>query len=686
MHELPNLSTARLKALKSIGVETPDDLLMLFPHRYVDKTRVEPIRSLAGTNDPRLVIATPVSVYTTGSGRKKRLEVTFRDDTGELKGVWFRGGSYFRNLFKKGKYYALFGSSRRFGRQMSMVHPEVEPLQSPNDTGSLKGIEAIYPSSKSLSGAKVTHKLIRGWVSTLLQEGPGSEFLPASILEEENFSERRAALRMIHFPEALNEPDTALERFKFEELFLFELAMGRIRQLHFEEKQGPVFTPAGSLVRSFLEQLPFRLTDGQRSSLHEIADEVRSGKQMHRLLQGDVGAGKTVVAIAAMLMAVDSGYQATLMAPTEILAEQHAQTLTSWLSDLGIVVKLLTGGQKQALRRDILTSIEGGQCHITVGTHAIIQKDVRFHQLGLAVIDEQHRFGVKQRAEIVNKGASPHLLVMSATPIPRSLALSIYSDLDISVVKGLPAGRKPVKTAVRTEKSRNQVYSFLEQSVQEGGQAYIVYPLIEESEALDLKDATMGYEKLQKLFPELRIGLLHGRMDSREKEQVMNAFHKGELQILVSTTVIEVGVDVPNASVMIIEHAERFGLSQLHQLRGRIGRGERESFCILIPGEKLSKEGRYRLKTMTETNDGFQIAEADLKLRGPGDFLGTKQSGLPEFRVADIVEDRFLLEKAKQRAWDLIRNDPDLNKPANKALKEVFEPYYQERLAWFELG
>ncbi|MEX0889913.1 MAG: ATP-dependent DNA helicase RecG [Balneolaceae bacterium] len=686
LHELPNLSTTRLKALKSIGVESPDDLLMLFPHRYVDKTRVEPIRSLPGTGDPRLVIATPVSIYTTGSGRKKRLEITFRDDTGELKGVWFRGENYFRNLFRKGKYYALFGSVRRFGRQMSMVHPEVEPLQNPNDTGSLKGIEAIYPGSKSLSRAKITHKLIRGWVSTLLHEGLGSEFLPASILKEENFPERRAALKMIHFPEALSEPDTALERFKFEELFLFELAMGRIRQLHFEEKQGPVFTPGGSLVRSFLEQLPFQLTEGQRSSLHEIANEVRSGKQMHRLLQGDVGAGKTVVAIAAMLMAVDSGYQATLMAPTEILAEQHAQTLTSWLSDLGVVVKLLTGGQKQALRRDILTSVEGGQCHITVGTHAIIQKDVRFHQLGLAVIDEQHRFGVKQRAEIVNKGTSPHLLVMSATPIPRSLALSIYSDLDISVVKGLPAGRKPVKTAVRTEKSRNQVYSFLEQSVRKGGQAYIVYPLIEESEALDLKDATMGYEKLQKLFPDLRIGLLHGRMDSRKKEQVMSAFYKGKLQILVSTTVIEVGVDVSNASVMIIEHAERFGLSQLHQLRGRIGRGDRESFCILIPGEKLSKEGRYRLKTMTETNDGFQIAEADLKLRGPGDFLGTKQSGLPEFRVADIVEDRFLLEKAKQKAWELIRNDPDLNKPGNNALKSVFEPYYLERLSWFELG
>jgi ATP-dependent DNA helicase RecG len=407
---------------------------------------------------------------------------------------------------------------------------------------------------------------------------------------------------------------------------------------------------------------------------------------MNRLIQGDVGAGKTIVAIGALLMALDNGFQTAFLAPTEILAEQHYRTLADHLKGLDINVRLLVGGQKSKLRMDVLTDLEGGGCQIVVGTHAIIQEDVRFHKLGLAVIDEQHRFGVKQRAELLNKGSHPHILVMSATPIPRSLAMTVYADLDISIIKGLPAGRKPIKTAIRGNKKREGVWDFVRTEVNDGGQVYVIYPLVEESEALDLKDATAGYENIKKRFPNFNVGLLHGRMKSDEKDAVMKAFIANEIQILVSTTVIEVGVDVPNASVMIIEHAERFGLSQLHQLRGRIGRGERQSYCILMPDVKVSKAGAFRLKTMEETNDGFKIAEADLKLRGPGDFLGTKQSGLPDFKVADIVEDQFILAQAKEKAKVLIQKDADLDLPEHQSLKKIFEPYHKEKAEFYGMG
>ncbi|HCT55290.1 MAG TPA: ATP-dependent DNA helicase RecG, partial [Balneola sp.] len=450
---------------------------------------------------------------------------------------------------------------------------------------------------------------------------------------------------------------------------------------------GHIFSDTGNFTsKYFNELLPFQLTEGQVSCLTDIKKDVRSGKQMNRLIQGDVGAGKTVVAIGALLMALDNGFQAAFLAPTEILAEQHYRTLADHLKGLDINVRLLVGGQKSKLRMDVLTDLEGGGCQIVVGTHAIIQEDVRFHKLGLAVIDEQHRFGVKQRAELLNKGSHPHILVMSATPIPRSLAMTVYADLDISIIKGLPAGRKPIKTAIRGNKKREGVWDFVQTEVSDGGQVYVIYPLVEESEALDLKDATAGYEKIKSQFPNFKVGLLHGRMKSNEKDAVMKAFISNEIQILVSTTVIEVGVDVPNASVMIIEHAERFGLSQLHQLRGRIGRGERQSYCILMPDVKVSKAGAFRLKTMEETNDGFKIAEADLKLRGPGDFLGTKQSGLPDFKVADIVEDQFILAQAKEKARELISKDAELVLPENKSLKMMFEPYHKEKAVFYGMG
>ncbi|MEX0646939.1 MAG: ATP-dependent DNA helicase RecG, partial [Balneolaceae bacterium] len=648
---LHNLNQKRLKALEKTGIKTPHELLLFFPRRYIDKSNIVSIANLREQSEPVTVVGKVQSVQVTGYKFKKRLEIIISDQTSSLKAVYFKGWKYFINQFKKGDRVALFGNAKKYGRFMSMAHPEVDQLGSPEDVKKFDTLIPIYPGNKHLSKAYISNQLIKEWVEQILNSTTPGEFLPDEIVSKHHFYNREKAFQTIHFPKNRNEARKALERFKFEELFLFELSLAKMKQVQISRAEAEILIP-GKLTKTFFNKvLPFDLTGGQKNTLKEIRHDLSSGKQMNRLIQGDVGSGKTVVAIGSMLMAIDCGFQAAMMAPTEILAEQHYHTLKLYLEPLGIRFRLLTGGQSASLRRDILTDIEGGNCQIVVGTHAVFQETVKFHKLGLAVIDEQHRFGVKQRNEILQKGDHPHLLVMSATPIPRSLAMTIYSDLDISVIEDMPEGRKSIKTAVRTEKERQKIYSFLEESIGQGRQAYIVFPLIEESEAMDLKDATMGFEKLKRHFPEFSIELLHGRMKSEEKENIMKRFVEGKVQILVSTTVIEVGVDVPNASIMIVEHAERFGLSQLHQLRGRVGRGEYQCYCILMPGGKLSKPGRFRLKKMVDTTDGFEIAEADLKLRGPGDFLGTKQSGLPEFKYADIVEDRMLLEQAKNEAW-----------------------------------
>ncbi len=684
---LPGLSTKRLHALATEDIRTETDLLNFFPRRYLDRSNVQKIGFLQGSGEEITVMGKVVKLEEVGFKKSRRLEVTIRDETGMLKGVWFRGAAYFKRIFKEGELVAFFGQAKRYGKSVTIAHPEVDKISDEADLESFSRIVPVYPGNKEFSKTRLTSKLIGSWIETLLSKKEIEEFLPEWLLKEMNFPPRAEAYRMIHFPENHNERKRALERFKFEELFLFELSMEKIHHTVEERKSGHLFTRAGNYTsRYFNELLPFELTDGQRSALSDIKKDVRSGRQMNRLIQGDVGAGKTIVAIGAMLMALDNGFQAAFLAPTEILAEQHYRTLAEHLKGLDINIRLLVGGQKSKLRMDVLTDIEGGGCQVVVGTHAIIQEEVKFYNLGLAVIDEQHRFGVKQRAELLNKGSHPHILVMSATPIPRSLAMTVYADLDISVIKGLPAGRKPIKTAIRGNKKREDVYRFLESEIANGGQAYVIYPLVEESEALDLKDATAGFEKLKKRFPDIEIGLLHGRMKSNEKDEVMKAFIKNEIQVLVSTTVIEVGVDVPNASVMIIEHAERFGLSQLHQLRGRIGRGKRQSYCILIPDVKVSKAGVFRLKTMEETNDGFRIAEADLKLRGPGDFLGTKQSGLPDFKVADIVEDQFILAQAKAKARELILRDAELKLPEHQPLKKEFDPYFKEKAEFYGMG
>ena len=685
--KLPQLSAKRLEALQSASIYTASDLLTFFPRRYLDRSNVQRIQHLAGSGEEVTVSGHIVSIDEVGFGKKKRLEVSLSDGTGIVKGVWFKGASYLKRQFKKGAVLAFFGQAKRFGKSISMAHPEISSISDDGDLEAFSKIIPIYPATKEFGKARITSSLIQKWVMHLLNQTDVREFIPDSLLETNQFPERRLALRNIHNPDTHQEHKIALERFKFEELFLFELSMSKIKHEVVARATGRVFKNLKPFTSSYFNDLlPFELTEGQKQALSDIKRDVRSGKQMNRLLQGDVGAGKTIVAIGAMLMALDNGYQAALAAPTEILAEQHFHTLSDHLAELDINTRLLVGGQKTALRRDILTGIEGGNCQIVIGTHALFQETVKFNNLGLAVIDEQHRFGVKQRADLLNKGNHPHLLVMSATPIPRSLAMTVYADLDVSIIAGLPKGRKPVETAIRTDKKREDIYRFIDQELADGGQVYIIYPLIEESEVLDLKDATAGFEKVKARFPDYEVGLLHGRMDSSTKEATMQAFKKNQIQVLVSTTVIEVGVDVPNASVMIIEHAERFGLSQLHQLRGRIGRGSRQSYCILIPDVKVSRSGSYRLKTMEETSDGFRIAEADLKLRGPGDFLGTKQSGLPEFKVADIVEDQLILFNAKNAAQEIINQDPNLDNEENYDLKNVFLPYFIERQRFYGLA
>ncbi len=685
--DLPQVSEKRAKALKKNGIVRPLDLLNFFPRRYLDRTHIPTIGQLRGSGEEVTVVGQVKTVRQQGSGNKKRLEVFIEDDFSLLKGVFFRGISYFKKAFNEGDLVAFHGKVKRYGRYLSMAHPDIDKLDKKDSLDEITGIIPIYPGNKDFSNAYISNKLIQKWIRYTLEHEELDEFLPSEVLEEYQLMPRPKAYRKIHFPDEQSDHRQALYRFKFEELLLFQLGINKLRQQNKDRADGSILdTYQPNTGRFFNEVLPFSLTGGQRSALHDIKKDLRSGVQMNRLIQGDVGSGKTIVALGAILIALDSGYQTAFMAPTEILAEQHYRTLSDFLEPLDINIRLLVGSQNKKLRQDVLTDVEGGGADIVVGTHAVIQEQVRFHNLGLIVIDEQHRFGVRQRAELLNKGEHPHLLVMSATPIPRSLALTLYSDLDISLIKDMPAGRKPVKTAVRSPKKREEVHSFMDEELTDGGQAFVVYPLVEESESMDLQDATKGYKRLEKRFDRHAVGLLHGRMKVENKEKIMQQFIRNEIQILVTTTVIEVGVDIPNAHIMLIEHAERFGLSQLHQLRGRIGRGERTSYCILMPDGKLSDEAQFRLNTMVNSSDGFEIAEADLKLRGPGDFMGTKQSGVPEFNVADIVEDQSILRKTKKLATRILEQDPDLTSPEHQDLRKIFEPYFKEKSNFFTMA
>jgi len=684
LSDLKGITPNRTKALHAAGITKPKHLIYFFPRKYIDRSNLDSIAMLSEEQTESVLSVTIQRVQTIGSSRNKRLEAFASDESGTIKLVWFKGVNYFEKSLKTGKKFLIWGPAKRFGSYWSIAHPNMENATDENRVDQHLRIFAIYPSSQLFEKTYITNELLQRWIGQLLDDFSLNEYLPQYVVNKLALLNRQDALNAVHFPQQIIDSQKGLFRFKFEELFLFQLCVRKIRADRIMKAIGLTFKTNSRLVSRFYSDiLPFELTDGQNKAIEAIRSDFESGFQSNRLIQGDVGSGKTIVAFISMLYAIDNGFQCAFMAPTEILAEQHAQTLSVFAEALGLNVRILTGQQKTSIRNDVLADIAGGTCHIAVGTHALFQNDVEFFKLGLVIVDEQHRFGVLQRNLLAQKGLQPHVLVMSATPIPRSLAMTLYGDLDVTLIKGLPKNRKPIKTAVRNEKKREQVYQFIDDLLADGGQVYIVYPLVQESEVLDLKDATQGFELIKERFPEFNVGLVHGKLPSVDKEKTMQAFKRNDLQILVSTTVIEVGVDVPNASLMVIEHAERFGLSQLHQLRGRVGRGERQSYCVLMRGDALSKEGRIRLETMERTNDGFEVAEVDLKLRGPGDLLGTKQSGLPDFKFADLVKDQDILELAKEYADELLEKDKDLILDEHASLKKVFEPYFAERSKFY---
>ncbi|HID11561.1 MAG TPA: ATP-dependent DNA helicase RecG, partial [Candidatus Latescibacteria bacterium] len=634
----------RAEALRSVGVETLEDLLYYIPRRYLDRSTICTVRNAPPNREVTIVgrIASFARVPSLKGGRN-RLEMLLEDQTGTLRCIWFGGIKFVERALEVGKLVMVSGTVEAdgfYGRKM--IHPDVEEFSEEERQQLHTGrVVPVYPSSGEMKRVRLDSRGLRRVLKPLLDEliSRIEDPLPQDILARCGLMPLPEALYSVHFPEDLRQAGKARERLAFDDFFYLELLLARRYRSRRARREGITFLEVGDLIPKLLERLPFQLTEAQRRVMREIWRDMKSPYQMNRLLQGDVGSGKTLVALMTMLIAVANGYQAALMAPTEVLAEQHYLTIHALLEELGVKVGLLIGGMGPAQRRLMLRAMELGEVQIAVGTHTLIQEDIVFKNLGVVVVDEQHRFGVIQRLRLRRKGPCPDVLVMTATPIPRTLGLTLYGDLDVSILDEMPPDRRPVKTVWRSRSRRPQVLAFVREQVRQGRQAYMVYPLVEESEKVDLEAAVQAYEKLQKELPDLRLALLHGRMKGEEKEAVMRAFKEGKIDVLVSTTVIEVGVDIPNATVMVVEHAERFGLAQLHQLRGRVGRGEAQSYCILLTGEKLSDEARERMLTMVRTNDGFEIAEKDLELRGPGEFMGTRQSGMPEFRIAHLIRD-----------------------------------------------
>ena len=661
---LPGVGPNRKKMLsQELGITTVGDLLQYYPYKYVDRSRLYSIRELTG-DMPFIQVKGYILSFETFkmSARKERVVAHFTDGSGKVMDiVWFVYGKSALNKYKVNVEYVVFGKPTVFNGRIQVAHPDMEPA----DTLELSamGMQPYYNTTEKMKKAGLNSRVIEKLTKTLvssLKETLGETLLP-DIVERLHLMSRDEALRKIHYPQNAKDMEQARVRLKFEELFYVQLNILRYASDHRRKYRGYIFSNVGDVFNTFFYQyLPFTLTEAQKRVIREIRRDMGSGRQMNRLLQGDVGSGKTLVALMSMLIALDNGYQACIMAPTEILAEQHMQTIRDFLGDMNIRVELLTGIVKGKKRKEILDGLLTGEVQILVGTHAVIEDTVQFARLGMVVVDEQHRFGVAQRAKLWSKSQNPpHVLVMTATPIPRTLAMTLYGDLDVSVIDELPPGRKPIQTSHIYDSQLSSLYQGIRRQINEGRQVYIVFPLIEESESLDLKNLEDGFEQLTQIFPEYRLSKVHGKMKPKEKEEEMQRFVSGETQILVATTVIEVGVNVPNASVMVILEAQRFGLSQLHQLRGRVGRGADQSYCILVTCYQLSAETRKRIDIMCETNDGFRIAEADLKLRGPGDLEGTQQSGMAfDLKIADIARDGQLVQLARDEAQRIIDDDP----------------------------
>lgn len=692
---LPGVGKQRAELLKSeLGIFQFQDLLNLFPFRYIDRTRFYKINELQNNLSEVQVIGKIVHLKTVVSNASKnaeRLVATFVDETGSMELVWFKGLKWLRDSLKINESYIIFGKVNFFNGIYSMPHPEMD-LQEDFNKNLSGTIQPVYPSSEKLTKRGITNRVMRQLMQHVF-ENIGNAFyetLPKSVISSMNLISKSEALINIHFPKSQELLTKATLRLKFEELFYIQLQLVRKNILQKQKIKGFTFERVGDNFTEFYKHhLPFPLTNAQKRVLKEIRNDLGSNAQMNRLLQGDVGSGKTIVALMAMLLALDNGFQACLMAPTEILANQHFQGISDLLKNTNTKVALLTGSSKASERKEIDNQLKSGELSILIGTHAVLEDKVIFKNLGLAIIDEQHRFGVAQRSKLWHKNhIPPHILVMTATPIPRTLAMSVYGDLDISVIDELPPGRKPIKTIHQFENHRDKVYEFVKSEIDKGRQAYVVYPLIEESEALDFKNLNEGYEYISSSFPfpKYKVSIVHGKLKPTEKETEMEKFVKGETQIMVATTVIEVGVNVPNASVMVIESAERFGLSQLHQLRGRVGRGSEQSYCILMTGNKLGNDTRTRMQTMVHTNDGFEIAEVDLKLRGPGDLMGTQQSGVLALKIADIIKDQDLLKMARYQAIDLLKSDPDLTKPENRTVAYTLYQLHKHKNIWTHIS
>ena len=673
---------------KELSIFTYGDLIQRYPFRYEDRTKFYSIPEV-NEDMPFVQIKGRITkMEMIGEGFKKRLVGQFTDGAGQMELVWFQGIKWTLEKIKPGIDYVVFGKPNRFGNKYSIAHPEIEPVTEKNQATAF--LQPVYSVTEKLRARHIDSKFLSKLIKEILQMAQPHirETLPSTLLQKQKLISKKEALLHIHFPQSHEWLALAQNRLKFEELFYIQLRLLKLKLVRQEKFKGIAFTDVSLLTDFYNHHLPFALTDAQKRVIKEIYADMKSGRQMNRLLQGDVGSGKTIVGFICMLIAIGGGTQAALMAPTEILAQQHYANLKKYADKMNFPIALLTGSVKKKDRKPIHEGLENGSLKILIGTHALIEEGVKFNKLGLSIIDEQHRFGVAQRSKLWQKNAEvyPHVLVMTATPIPRTLAMTLYGDLEISSIDELPKGRKPIKTVHRFDSHRLQVNGFLKEQINAGRQVYIVYPLIDESEKLDLKHLMDGYESISRAFPEVAISILHGKMKPDAKEYEMKRFAKGETKIMVATTVIEVGVDVPNASVMVVESSERFGLSQLHQLRGRVGRGAEQSYCILMTDFKLGADSRLRIETMVRTNNGFEIAETDLKLRGPGDLMGTQQSGALDLLIADLGKDGAILEQARLEAREIIDNDPKLSNLTHQVIKKQIESSRKTVVNWSRIS